>query len=239
MNSIACRQCGQQFPPRTGLSKSQNSNRKFCGRECFRASKFSRPVVECQRCRKPFRGKPQSRFCSMECRSTIADCRCEQCGGVYRVKASITRKRRTCSRRCAAILRGVEGRAPLTGKPRDAETRNKVSRGLVAYYGGDPARHPNYKGGPGAARRGGWNRQRDRARARDGNTCVACLRTAAEAGNNIPVHHIRPYRLFDKPAEAHTLDNLVSLCQSCHIKMERGKIFLTRRALQALSVAPA
>lgn len=30
------------------------------------------------------------------------------------------------------------------------------------------------------------------------------------------VHHIRKYRLFEDPKEANKLENLISLCHSCH-----------------------
>jgi hypothetical protein len=105
-----------------------------------------------------------------------------------------------------------------------------VSLGLQRYYGGDPTKHPNFKGGPVASRSGGWNLQRKLARQRDHHTCQACLKTAEQVGRkNLPVHHIIPYREFKDPKEANQLENLITLCQSCHIKMERGKLFLIRQ----------
>jgi predicted HNH restriction endonuclease len=34
------------------------------------------------------------------------------------------------------------------------------------------------------------------------------------------VHHIRPFREFRDSAEANQRENLIGLCQSCHMKTE-------------------
>jgi predicted HNH restriction endonuclease len=36
----------------------------------------------------------------------------------------------------------------------------------------------------------------------------------------LPVHHIKPFREFDHPEEANKPENLIGLCQSCHMKRE-------------------
>jgi 5-methylcytosine-specific restriction endonuclease McrA len=53
---------------------------------------------------------------------------------------------------------------------------------------------------------------------RDGNVCQRC--GDIREGGHFPVHHIRRPEAFDDPQEAHTEDNCVQLCRSCHGKTE-------------------
>ena len=72
---------------------------------------------------------------------------------------------------------------------------------------------PEYRGG-------NWKTQANLARKRDGFCCVACGLTEDALGRQMDVHHKIPYRLFDSPKEANQLGNLISLCPSCHQKVE-------------------
>ena len=76
-----------------------------------------------------------------------------------------------------------------------------------------------------------WTRIRDRVRARDGFRCQVCGQP--ENGRQHDVHHKVPFRNFvrkshsreDRAAalqQAHRLDNLVTLCASCHRKAEQN-----------------
>jgi DEAD/DEAH box helicase domain-containing protein len=69
-----------------------------------------------------------------------------------------------------------------------------------------------------------WGRQRDLARARDDYRCQAC--GLPEQGRAHDVHHKTPFRSFrDETSQidyhsANRLDNLVTLCPSCHRRAE-------------------
>ena len=76
-----------------------------------------------------------------------------------------------------------------------------------------------------------WAQQRDAARARDGYRCQSC--GAPESPHRQHhVHHIRPLRLFLAEArqqgvdpsvvypQAHSLNNLITLCPGCHRRAE-------------------
>ncbi len=63
-----------------------------------------------------------------------------------------------------------------------------------------------------------WAKQRDRARARDDYRCQVC--GTAEQDRVHHVHHKSPFRQFDSPKIANHLSNLVTLCPSCHRRVE-------------------
>lgn len=76
--------------------------------------------------------------------------------------------------------------------------------------------NPNWLGGHIDSRGPNWHEQRQKALERDGYTCQNCGGT----NGKIDVHHIIPYRYFDDYIEANDLDNLITLCHSCHMRAE-------------------
>ncbi len=84
-----------------------------------------------------------------------------------------------------------------------------------------------------------WAQQRNRARARDGNSCRHC--GAPERPNRAhDVHHLEPFRTFgyvrgknERYLEANRLENLVTLCTSCHRRVEKD--LLVRGTLSGLA----
>jgi DEAD/DEAH box helicase domain-containing protein len=63
-----------------------------------------------------------------------------------------------------------------------------------------------------------WQQQRQLALARDGHRCRTC-----GAEGLLHVHHIRPFREYASYLEANQLDNLATLCPSCHRRAEAGQ----------------
>jgi DEAD/DEAH box helicase domain-containing protein len=59
-----------------------------------------------------------------------------------------------------------------------------------------------------------WEKQRNLARERDQYRCRIC--GLSESGKPHHVHHKVPFRMFVDPDKANELDNLVTLCSSCH-----------------------
>ncbi|HUE99457.1 MAG TPA: DEAD/DEAH box helicase [Anaerolineales bacterium] len=72
----------------------------------------------------------------------------------------------------------------------------------------------------------GWSQIRDRVRARDKYTCQVC--GAVETTRQHDVHHKTPFRAFRAAngppdfSQANRLDNLTTLCPSCHHKAEQN-----------------
>jgi DEAD/DEAH box helicase domain-containing protein len=63
-----------------------------------------------------------------------------------------------------------------------------------------------------------WQYQRDLARARDGFRCQVCAELEGEKAHH--VHHKIPFRMFESAWQANQLANLITLCNSCHRKVE-------------------
>jgi|AntDeeMinimDraft_5_1070356.scaffolds.fasta_scaffold04854_5 hypothetical protein len=62
-----------------------------------------------------------------------------------------------------------------------------------------------------------WSKQRRRCLDRDDHTCRVCETPQTALDRELSVHHIRPRSMFDgTPRSMNALDNLVSLCPSCH-----------------------
>lgn len=95
--------------------------------------------------------------------------------------------------------------------------------------------HPNWKGGRSGDPRYRnygplWLPRREAALERDGWECLRCDKTddehRAETGEGLTVHHRIPFHDFVPPIgpidydAAHALSNLLTLCVSCHRKIE-------------------
>ena len=78
--------------------------------------------------------------------------------------------------------------------------------------------HPNWLGGHIDSRGPNWQEQRQKALERDGYSCQKC----GETDGRLDVHHIIPYRYFDDYITANELDNLTTLCHSCHMHVENN-----------------
>ena len=63
-----------------------------------------------------------------------------------------------------------------------------------------------------------WTKIRERVRTRDGFQCQVC--GAPENGRQHDVHHKTPFKSFASRDEANRLENLTTLCSSCHRKVE-------------------
>ena len=65
-----------------------------------------------------------------------------------------------------------------------------------------------------------WEIQAGKARERAGFTCQVCRGNEEELERQLDVHHKIPFRSFKSNVEANKLENLISLCPSCHAKVE-------------------
>lgn len=71
-----------------------------------------------------------------------------------------------------------------------------------------------------------WPERRQRVLERDGNQCRLCECSSGSLNESLHVHHIRPLREFKRDdgttdfESANRMENLVTLCPSCHMTHE-------------------
>lgn len=93
--------------------------------------------------------------------------------------------------------------------------------------------HPNWRGGGNQSYGKGWAEIRRKALERDEYSCMICAKGPEDLGRNPDVHHIIPVRKFEESdrhtrEDAHVLENVVTLCSSCHRSAEFGNIRTSR-----------
>ena len=84
-----------------------------------------------------------------------------------------------------------------------------------------------------------WEIQRQKARERDQFRCQIC--GIPERGRSHDVHHIRPFRTFSSFLDANQLNNLITLCPTCHQRAEetvRVRSGLSGLAYSISNIAP-
>lgn len=145
-------------------------------------------------------------FCSDECKRKLRYARniqteCVYCGVSYLIsKVGVETQRRRnqppCCRKC---------QAKRTPPPSPSGENSPTWRGGHRYW--SVGRFGKDKEGL------SWKQQRRLAWERDDRTCQHCHK---KKNRNPDVHHIKPWR----ESQSHALDNLICLCQSCHLKEE-------------------
>lgn len=192
----------------------------------------------CPHCGKIFFVPPSKahkyKFCSLECKRTATPVFvCEVCGKQFaRKKSSLVKSNnKYCSKKCWANRAGKEEKlCPICGKSFIAYksanqtccSRKCHGKLLAQTKSGKNSVH--WKGGHNDNRGANWRQQRQKARKRDGYKCQACGMSEKKNGRALDVHHIVPFRKFDDYRKANRLENLISLCRSCHQKAEKGTI---------------
>jgi len=177
---------------------------KYCSKKC-RIEGTKRKIKICPECGKIFR--TNRTFCCLQCsanakKKTRLNKICETCNKPFIVKKGYTHAR-YCSLKCSSIAIGNRH----CGK-----------------------NNWNWKGGAIRWRGKNWIKQSNEARQRDNFTCQICKLFSTNPV--LPVHHIIPYRQFKGDyLKANVLDNLITLCPSCHVKVECGAITLPNKLI--------
>lgn len=75
----------------------------------------------------------------------------------------------------------------------------------------------DWVGGPTTYRGKSWPAARAAVVAEQRGICAHCGKFV---GDGLPVNHVKPFREFTRSREANRRENLIGLCQSCHMKAE-------------------
>ena len=226
---VQCAHCGADILRYPYQIKARD--RHFCNNNCFAeylktltgpaAPCYKAVTVPCRTCGKDIQQPPhhikthKNHFCSRECHhafkaSISITVRCHTCGKEFSRQPSHARKvkHHFCGFEC------------------EAEWLKRVATGV---------NNPNWKGGAAKYYGPTWNKQMRAARKRDGYCCQACGISQKKHGRSLDVHHIVPFKTFnyipgenESHLQANALDNLISLCRSCHTKMELGNLYIWR-----------
>lgn len=207
--SVPCTQCGKLVERKPSQIKKVKN--VFCSRKCQGAQQRNQVTDSCAHCGKEItrpacQMQHDRHFCSMECRSAVADIyavvECQNCGQQFESFEPPSRRNKFCSPEC----RGEHRSKSLSG-----ENSAMWAGGWKSYYGPD------------------WNRQSRKARQRDNHTCQICGLVESENYRALDVHHIKPFSTFgyaagenDNHKQANHIDNLVTLCPACHGAVEHG-----------------
>ena len=224
-----CAYCGKEF--HVG-KKTNYETATFCSRECagkyrsafltgqaatnYKNGSRLKVVVSCSYCgktilkEKQFVDRFKHCFCDRTCQAAYyrehcsdyqgekspkysqVEVRCEWCGKSFKTYQCLKDEARFCSKRCRN------------------DWQSDMMKGEA---------HFNWKGGKTAERQldmasREYKAWRKAVFERDNYTCQMC---GDNRGGNLRAHHIKPYR--DYPELRHDVDNGITYCEKCHIKV--------------------
>lgn len=215
-----CLNCDKPFAVK--YTDKKEAARRFCSSKC--ANQYNQPkdttkrsTFICKRCGQPFEEYTyrHPHFCSRQCLSEYAARQPKL--GARKPEAYITLNCKVCGKQYTVGRFYVEHRR--SSYCSDACKYADISQRMQKHG------NPNYRGGTVTYRGRNWGRQSRMALKRDGYICQICHKHLGKKGWDYGVHHIRPYREFNGDYEAaNQLTNLITLCRSCHTKVEFGKM---------------
>ena len=232
MPNKTCQICGKSFDD--GWHKEQI----FCSRICWyihdhQARQPNPADFVCENCGKPFQKFPGSanmkakhNFCSRECDNKWRAKGGNPSGKTHPEYNSVTVNCAYCGNEII--------REPYRLRTNPLQFCNMKCHGKWRSEHLHGEAHPRWRGGSLPDYGPEWNRIAEAIRKRDGYKCQYCGVSQKWYGRKLHVHHIIPFRNFGyKRGEnenhllAHASENLVSLCNSCHIQFEAGHIQLS------------
>jgi 5-methylcytosine-specific restriction endonuclease McrA len=204
---LECEWCGSDFQ----VAPSRKDSARFCSESCsaeWRSDSINgedhprwkeNVSLTCNHCGGQYDQYPylaeeyNSDFCP-DCWGKDVSKQCERCDSTFTVAKCRAESARFCSQSCTGAW------------------LSETIRG---------EKHPRWVGGTSPYGQG-WNeRKREKVRDRDGRKCQSCGLSEEDHATRLHVHHITPAREFDDPSPRNNLENLVSLCGSCHQVWER------------------
>ncbi len=237
-----CDYCGDNF------SRNPSNEQRFCSRECFGKATQTRKEIECTQCNKTVEKEPneldnnQNKFCSRSCKreyERLDETNCKYCDTKFQPTTS---SRKYCSRQCCANDRQNKVTVNCSECGNSLEKKRSYVNKYDNIFCSDDClsdwksrnslfatNNPNKKDGRYGGYGSNWPEWNEKIRNRANGTCENCNKSKEENGRALSVHHIEPRKEFinDKDRiveDSNNSNNLIALCQSCHMKVEHGKI---------------
>ena len=224
LQQFICEFCYQPFIAK----KTKTRARRFCSRNCA-SRRQGLPLISCPICGQTFKPtKDRGKYCSIECyhRSKKVNHpkiymydKCILCGKHY---IPIRANQSYCSHECYTVSLRKLSQKPCAycGKIMFDIPKNIKKRTYCSYVCNNKARfHPKTQNYKIKYRGRNWKEQSEKARIRDNFTCQICQ--TYQVTPTLTVHHIKRYREFNGDYKsANELNNLITLCRSCHSKVE-------------------
>lgn len=214
-----CEHCGDEFE----VKPHKKDNKRFCSLECYHNWRGSqdfwkehpqtkeRIELECKWCKREFKvvpSKQERKFCSKNCHDKY---RSKFLTGKdnpnYKPKVHETRICKYCNEEFETYTFSHVECCSFECR-NNWVSKNWVGENNPLYEGGEMYYGEN------------WHRKRKKVLERDNRKCVICKKGKEELGQMPSVHHIKPIRSFDNPEDANKLDNLVTVCEAHHSKIE-------------------
>lgn len=220
-----CSVCGKEFYARP--YRKQQSNRLFCSNSCqgkgYKGAgnpSYNSKIVTCEECESKIVKKKsridshQNNFCSQECKAAWQE---EHLRGKGNPRYS---KQET---ECDYCSKTIEVK-PFRLKQYDKQFCNDKCHKQWMSKNYNKSDNPNWMGGYSSYAGSNWLTQREKAIERDGFQCKRCgmtrKRHKKRYKTDLHVDHVKPRRCFVDYQEANEIDNLNTLCASCHRKIE-------------------
>lgn len=225
--TFLCKNCGKECVYWITPS-SIKGGKKFiyCSRKCA-GSRLIKPEIPCGFCGKMFHSIKNTKYCSRQCFSISTRGRIAKNSHPEHIKEYIKTKYPISDpvdianhlNMSISAVRSIAYKMGL--KIRKDIKRNTLRKAVSHHMMGE--NNPNWQGGKTAALWGNnWKEQRKKARNRDDYKCQIC----GYWSRFIPVHHIKPRRLFSEEniEASNDLSNLICLCAKHHVLVEMSKI---------------
>lgn len=227
---------------KTDFTQPQTHNRKTCGKKCANIltgqTQLTTTSYTCQQCGMAFTDKAcrNRKFCSKQCADAspkekwgqigVKFCECCQKPFEIPVNAKAASRQRFCSRKCFSEYKRNQ-HAPNVCKNCGREFHVIPSQKARPYC--SPSCYIEYKTTHIPQRSGdvslyglNWYEQRENRRHIDNYRCQHCGVHEGDLSYQLHVHHVVPFREFgiERYEDANQLSNLVSLCSTCHKRLE-------------------
>lgn len=210
-----CTVCGKPF-------FAASNNAKYCSDEC-RNNAFTNKCIVCN---KEFKSRLKTdRYCSKECKEKPVDKKCVLCGNTYQLPYYKAIVSKYCSNTCRTEanrqhIKEYQKRCKPNQKDHQEQIRETIEeevRLIVTELIKDLRRTGKHLNGMTIDY---WNTSftesiKEQVKKRDGYACRICKKDT-----DLHVHH----RIKRKNGGDHSLENLITLCSSCHRAVETGDL---------------